>query len=254
VQSVLGLLAAGNKELPLRGLIYLATRQQPDGKFPQNFWIDGRPYRRGMQLDEVAFPVILAHRFVRLNPAKPGEAAAPGSADRAMLPLPARPSGQPDAWPARDIVDAGELPDRGLYRGRPTGSAMPLVWAHAEYIRLLRSARDGRVFDLIDEVADRYLRRPPPKATIEFWTSTHPIPYIRRGRTLRICSQRPFRVRWTDDEWSGQQDAPSVATALGLNFADIPTLPGQRAPIEFTLFWLDRNAWEARNYQVGMRD
>jgi len=31
------------------------------------------------------------------------------------------------------------------------------MWAHAEYIKLLRSAADGKVFDLIPEVADRYL-------------------------------------------------------------------------------------------------
>lgn len=67
VQSVMGLLAAGNKELALRGLIYLAARQQPDGKFPQNFWINGHPYWHGLQLDEVAFPVILAHRLDRLG-------------------------------------------------------------------------------------------------------------------------------------------------------------------------------------------
>lgn len=152
------------------------------------------------------------------------------------------------------VWDAGDLPERGMYRGRPTGSAMPLVWARAEYIRLLRSARDRRVFDLIDEVEDRYVKHPAPAVSIEFWTSMHPIPRIRRGRTLRICSQRPFRVRWTDNEWSGQHDTDCVGTALGLNFADIPTRPGQRAPVEFTFFWLDRNAWEGRNYRVEMRD
>jgi glucoamylase len=43
-----------------------------------------------------------------------------------------------------------------MYRGRPTGSAMPLMWAHADYIKLLRSVREGKVFDLIAEVAKRY--------------------------------------------------------------------------------------------------
>ena len=36
---------------------------------------------------------------------------------------------------------------------------MPLAWAHAEYIKLVRSAADGQVFDLISEVADRYRNR-----------------------------------------------------------------------------------------------
>ena len=36
--------------------MYLACSQQSDGRFAQNFWIDGTPYRQGIQFDEVAFP------------------------------------------------------------------------------------------------------------------------------------------------------------------------------------------------------
>lgn len=63
VKSVTGLLAAGDASTPLRALIYLAVSQRVDGGFYQNFWIDGRPYWRGIQLDEVAFPVLLAWRL-----------------------------------------------------------------------------------------------------------------------------------------------------------------------------------------------
>ena len=35
---------------------------------------------------------------------------------------------------------------------------MPLVWAHAEYIKLLRSLRDGRVFDTPPQPVERYQR------------------------------------------------------------------------------------------------
>ncbi len=47
--------------------------------------------------------------------------------------------------------------ERELYFGRPSGSAMPLVWAHAEYIKLRRSLRDGRVFDMPPQTVDRYI-------------------------------------------------------------------------------------------------
>ena len=57
------LLAIGDVSTPLRALIYLAVSQRDDGGFYQNFWIDGRPYWQGVQLDEVAFPVILAWRL-----------------------------------------------------------------------------------------------------------------------------------------------------------------------------------------------
>ncbi|HLO10592.1 MAG TPA: glycoside hydrolase family 15 protein, partial [Desulfobacteria bacterium] len=65
VNTATGLLAAGNTESPLRALIYLAVSQQADGGFSQNFWIDGEPYWRGIQLDEVAFPILLAWRLQR---------------------------------------------------------------------------------------------------------------------------------------------------------------------------------------------
>jgi glucoamylase len=60
VSSALALLACDDWATPLRALVYLACSQQPDGGFAQNFWIDGTPYWQGIQLDEVAFPILLA--------------------------------------------------------------------------------------------------------------------------------------------------------------------------------------------------
>ena len=63
VSSATGLLAAGNTATPLRALIYLAASQLPDGGFYQNFFVSGEPHWRGVQLDEVAFPILLARRL-----------------------------------------------------------------------------------------------------------------------------------------------------------------------------------------------
>ena len=63
VQTATALLACGRTETALRALVYLACTQQPDGSFAQNFWIDGTPYWTGIQLDEVAFPIMLAWRL-----------------------------------------------------------------------------------------------------------------------------------------------------------------------------------------------
>src|SRR6185437_11190888 len=62
VQTASALIACGNARAALRALVYLAVSQQADGGFFQNFWVDGTPYWQGRQLDEVAFPVILAWR------------------------------------------------------------------------------------------------------------------------------------------------------------------------------------------------
>ncbi|HLI82199.1 MAG TPA: glycoside hydrolase family 15 protein, partial [Candidatus Binataceae bacterium] len=63
VNSATGLLAAGDQTTALRALVYIACSQQLDGGFPQNFWIDGTAYWTGVQLDEIAFPIMLAWRL-----------------------------------------------------------------------------------------------------------------------------------------------------------------------------------------------
>jgi glucoamylase len=60
VQSAIALLATGQTGTPLRALIWLAAIQRPDGSFPQNSWIDGTAYWSGLQLDQVAGPILLA--------------------------------------------------------------------------------------------------------------------------------------------------------------------------------------------------
>lgn len=456
VEVSMALLAAGDSHAPLRTLIHLASRQENDGSFPQNSWVDGTEFRKNLQLDEVAFPVLLGARlrregllkhfdvsalirraanfllhsgpvtpqerweemsgyspstlatviaamvcagellraehedvsagiveqyadylvahleewtvtsngslkpgipryFVRLNPAKSGEVAGPGAIDRVEMRMPDQPPGRPDVFPARDVIDAGFLqlvrygiiapddplikdslrvvdhvlmrrtpagacwrrynhdgygqrpdgtpfenwgqggawpllagerghyelagggdfhamvatmerlsqpnfllgeqvwdeedrPEAGLFCGRPTGSAVPLVWAHAEYIRLLRSSIDGRVFDLIPAVAARYLTR-KRQSSVEYWLPQHPIKVFRRGCLLRICAPEPFSVRWSKDHWNRFQDAESSSTAIGAEYCDLDAASIQGG-VEFTLFWKTRQTWEGRNYTV----
>lgn len=65
VQSATALLASGATETPARALIWLAAIQRLDGSFPQNSWINGAAYWPGLQLDEVAAPILLAWRVKR---------------------------------------------------------------------------------------------------------------------------------------------------------------------------------------------
>jgi glucoamylase len=67
VQSATALLATGQTGTPLRALIWLAAIQRPDGSFPQNSWIDGTAYWSGLQLDQVAFPILLAWRLYKCH-------------------------------------------------------------------------------------------------------------------------------------------------------------------------------------------
>jgi glucoamylase len=63
VQSATALLASGQTSTPLRALIWLAAIQREDGLFPQNSWINGEAYWSGLQLDEMAAPILLAWRL-----------------------------------------------------------------------------------------------------------------------------------------------------------------------------------------------
>jgi glucoamylase len=65
VQSATALLATGQTGTPQRALLWLAVIQRPDGSFPQNSWINGRMYWPGLQLDEIAAPMLLAWRLRR---------------------------------------------------------------------------------------------------------------------------------------------------------------------------------------------
>jgi len=63
-----GLLAAGDREAAERALNYLLTVQQKtDGSFPQNSWLDGKPYWTALQMDEVSYPLILAWQLGRTD-------------------------------------------------------------------------------------------------------------------------------------------------------------------------------------------
>ena len=456
VQSATGLLASGDTATPRRALIYLSASQHPDGGFAQNFWINGTPYWSGIQLDEVAFPIILAWRLqrsgaladldpypmvrrgvgylLRHGPATPQErweeaggyspsslaaqiaalvcaaelARAHGDAalaqlsldyadfveahlerwtvtsqgtllagvprhyirisptedpDSAMLHINNLAPGQPAEFPARDIVDAGFLelvrygirrggdplieaslavvdaqlkvntpfgpcwrrynhdgygqredggsftgwgrggawplltgerghyelaagrdvgpyirameqlssrlhmlpeqiwdlpdrPDQFLWFGRPSGSAMPLMWAHAEYIRLLRSRADGAVFDRIPAVAERYAGAARPKtAPLEVWKRHRPVAAVAAGTRIRIQLDEPFFLHFSRDDWKTIEEQRSVDGGCGFEYADITPARGQRAPLRFTFRFASGprdGQWEGRDYQIAV--
>ncbi|HZR45594.1 MAG TPA: glycoside hydrolase family 15 protein, partial [Candidatus Manganitrophaceae bacterium] len=456
-QSVTALLAAGNFETPYRALIYLAASQRPDGGFYQNFWINGDPYWTGIQLDGVAFPLLLAWRlyeleglkafdpypmvlkgaeylirqgpatpqerweensgyspstlaaniaalicaaelarlkkeeatalffeeyadfleshleawtvttegtlapgiprhYIRINPVDPKAPSLDENPNRGHLIIHNRPPGTRFEFPAKEIVDAGFLelvrygirraddpliedslkvvdallkvetpfgpcwrrynhdgfgqredggpyigwgkgrawplltgerahyelaagrdvgryirameqfaspggmlpeqvwdeadrPEWGMYFGRPTGSAMPLMWAHAEYIKLLRSVQNGAIFDRVSPVAARYLNGKGRK-DLEVWKWNRQVGAVAAGKTLRILAPAPFRLHWSRDEWKSSDDADSLSTGVPLHFVDLQLSPRQGAPVRFTFYWPETERWEGKDFCV----
>ncbi len=460
VQTATALLACGRAETARRALVYLACTQQPDGGFAQNFWIDGTPYWSGKQLDEVAFPIILAWRlwkagglgelhifpfveraagflarsapithqerweenagyspstlaavicglicaaemaraqesdefaefleeyadwieghledwtvtnngvllkevrrhYMRIRPPECGEAYAHEECGKELIRLSNRPPGTRYEFEAREIIDAGflelvrygvrraddplivdslkvvdavlkrdlpqgpgwlrynwdgygqredgsayegwgqgrvwplltgerahyemaagngvvslietyekyatsgqmmpeqvwdaaDIPERSMRKGQPDGSAVPLVWAHAEYLKLLRSAVDGKVFDRIEPVYQRYCDvegRKQRRTDVEIYSRHRPIQQMDEGRKLRILDERRFEVVWTEDGW--QSKHTKIGRDLGSAgfFADIAPAAGSRE-VEWTMHWPEQDVWLGYNVKV----
>lgn len=467
VQTATALLACGRAQTALRALVYLACSQRPDGSFAQNFWIDGTPYWQGIQLDEVAFPIILAWRlwkqnalgnfqvfpfveraaaflvkyapitqqerweeaagyspstlaaviaglicaadisrahaslelagflesyadwieahldawtttnegvlhpdvkrhYMRIKPPCQGEPFYDDSVPVGSFRITNREPGEKNVFEAREVIDAGflelvrygirrpddplildslkvvdyrlkidtafgrcwrrynhdgygqkkdggpyegwgqgrawplltgerahyelaagsdvaplieamerfsskggmlpeqiwdvaDIPSESLYLGRSAGSAQPLVWAHSEYLKLLRSTVDGRVFDRVSVVEERYL--PPPEKRnfrnhLGMYRITRPIGLIRAGYTLRIVDEEHFKVVYSMDNWMTVNSLISTTVGKPGSFADIPTKPGQSGNIVFTLCWPDGDGkghgerWLGRNIEL----
>ena len=458
VHTATALLASDSHEAALRALVYLATRQRADGGFPQNFWVDGTPYWQGIQLDEVALPVLLAGRlracgglsdfdprpmvrraarfliargpatqedrweeiggyspsslaaciagltvaarflheegdtatatfvqeyadfleahvepwtvteqgtldpgirrhYVRIRPVGVDDTEPDEGPHMGRVRLPNLPPGSPNEFPAEEILDGGfldlvrfgirsaqdpivtdsvrliderlkvETPlgpvwrrynhdgygqrddggpyagwgvgrawplltgERGMYElaagrdprpyletlerlatatgllteqvwdapdqpglhlelGRPTEAAMPLAWAHAEYVNLLRSATDGKVFDRIGEVADRYRAPRSARPLLEIWKFGRRPRFVDPEARLRLIADRPFRLHVSGDGWQSYRDLDSGGTGLGLDFLDLAPLGQVGRRWTFTFYWPAEDRWEGRDFTV----
>jgi glucoamylase len=149
------------------------------------------------------------------------------------------------------VWDSDDIPERELLRGRPSGSAMPLLWAHAEYIKLMRSLQDGRVFDMPLNTVQRYIDN-PTRSTVECWRPNPARPQFARGKTLRIELDQPARVHWSIDNWRTVNDSETLDSGLGVFYFDAPTTALQSAEkIVFTLFWTNTQNWLGRDFAVS---
>lgn len=148
-------------------------------------------------------------------------------------------------WDQKDPI-----PERELAAGRPSGSAMPLVWAHAEHIKLLRSLADGAVFDRPPQTARRYIREKRP-ARCRQWRADWRTSRIPAGRVLRLDLSAASFVHWSTDGWKTRNDARTNDVGLGIHSVEISTAElAVGDTIVFT--WLDiaTNKWTGQDCTV----
>jgi glucoamylase len=148
------------------------------------------------------------------------------------------------------VWDAAPLPERRLFPGRASGSAMPLAWAHAEFVKLLVSRQINRPFDRPRAMWQRYRAR-RPVAEYAFWWQHAPIGAMPARAKLAVALAFPAIVHWGRGGWQSPEDTPTVDTRLGFHVAVLATdglPPG--TPVEFTWRRQDDGEWYGRDVTV----
>ncbi|RUZ81312.1 glucan 1,4-alpha-glucosidase, partial [Mesorhizobium sp. M7A.F.Ca.CA.001.14.1.1] len=148
------------------------------------------------------------------------------------------------------VWDGADMPERELLHGRPSGSAMPLVWAHSEHIKLLRSLRDGAVFDMPPQGVKRYIEA-KTVSPFRTWRFNNKIRTVPAGKTLRVELLAPATVHWSTDNWATAHDSQTVENDFGIHLADLAVsgLP-KGSTLTFTFFWPGAGDWENVDFSV----
>lgn len=147
------------------------------------------------------------------------------------------------------VWDTDDIPERELFFGRPSGSAMPLVWAHAEYVKLLYSSTLRHVFEMPNVVRDRYQNGNAQDQDLVFWQFNHQRrEWSEKDQFLRVAVGAPAQLIYTRDHWAHVNEATLTNSGLGMYFTDIP-LSGAHQ-VEFTFYWTEAHHWEGRNFSI----
>jgi glucoamylase len=152
------------------------------------------------------------------------------------------------------VWDAPAIPKRLLEPGKPTGSAMPLVWAHAEFIKLLCARQQKRPLELL-RCVETHLQdnaaRGRTRTASWHWRTDTPFDVLPAERDLLIEMDKPFVLHMGFDGWQTIEDRPSAPLAFGRHGVRLSRaeLAG-RSVLDFTRFFVDEAKWEGRDYSI----
>lgn len=116
------------------------------------------------------------------------------------------------------IWDSKDIPSKQLFNGKPTRGAMPLVWAHAEYLKLNMSIDKGEIFDTPKQTFNRYVKKKTP-SHISLWKFNHKIKTISHKKILRIVIFEPCTLQYQiNDE---RLQVQMTGLSFGIYYHDI---------------------------------
>ena len=224
----------------------MLMEQTPSG--PSYHRYNGDGY--GEHIDGSAFNGIGIGRLWPLLTAERGEyEISRGKTAKPYLDAMTRMTGPGGLLPEQ-VWDTAPLPGLGLTPGKPSGSAMPLVWAHAEFLKLLAATSNGRPVELLDEVENRYGSK-VPQARDWHWRKNSPFARMPTDRQLVIEATEPFVLRFGVDDWAQITDRAATQTAFGMYGVSLGSedLHGAGS-VAFTFHYPETNQWEGQNYEV----
>ncbi len=129
---------------------------------------------------------------------------------------------------------------------------MPLVWAHAEYIKLCRSLRDGKAYVTSDIAVQRYLEEKRQSA-FATWRFSDKIQELPRGKNLRLELHDSAVVRWTIDGWQHWVETATSDSALGVHHLDLSSMDLRgAAEVIFTFRWTASGEWEGEDFKIKL--
>ena len=131
------------------------------------------------------------------------------------------------------LWDADDLPERALRRGGPTGSAMPLAWAHAEFVKLACSMLEKRPVDRPETLWARYHKH-RATAHVWYWSPQAPVRTLPARTRLAVCLLAPTTVLWETDRGE-RGELATRDSGLGVHTATLPAFEGKPGRIRFRL-------------------
>lgn len=159
-------------------------------------------------------------------------------------------SASPGGMIPEQVWDTEPIPGHMLYPGRPTGSAMPLVWAHAEVLKLTLALKHGGPIERLSAVEKRYAesREPAPL----HWRDDSPCTHlVGEGGRLLVEASEPFELHFGHDGWQQPSDRESRPLAFGMHGVLLdPKEAGASRSLEFTRRFESSRGWEGRDWQI----
>ncbi|HEX4377415.1 MAG TPA: glycoside hydrolase family 15 protein [Steroidobacteraceae bacterium] len=147
------------------------------------------------------------------------------------------------------VWDSAAIPEAGLEPGRPSGSAMPLLWSHAEFLKLLIAREHRRPIELLQSVEERFAA--PNNAVAWHWRNEVRVLRLESGRGLSIEDRSPFVLHYGFDGWQQVTERAATAQPFGLwSVSFTPLELAKFSAINFTRRYDGR--WEGEDHQVTL--